>query len=50
MDLPEYRIGTLAPALLFLGAATLGFGGLLWTRHGDAVFEEIILSGLLLCL
>jgi hypothetical protein len=38
---------------LALGGASLamllGAGGLLWWRHGDAVFTEIALSGLAWC-
>jgi hypothetical protein len=33
-----------ASALMLLGA-----GGLLWWRHGDAVFTEIALAGLAWC-
>jgi hypothetical protein len=38
---------------LALGGASLamllGAGGLLWWRHGDAVFSEIALAGLAWC-
>jgi hypothetical protein len=30
-------------------AMLLGAGGLLWWRHGDAVFTEIALAGLAWC-
>lgn len=50
MAVTQLRTGAFAPALLFAGAATLGAGGLLWMRHGGAVFQEIVLSGLSLCL
>jgi hypothetical protein len=39
-------------ALALGGAALamlLGAGGLLWWRHGDAVFSEIALAGLAWC-
>jgi len=39
-------------ALALGGAAVvmlLGAGGLLWWRHGDAVFTEIALAGLAWC-
>jgi hypothetical protein len=46
----QLRNGAYGPALLFGGAAVLAVAGLLWARHGGAVFQEIILSGLPLCL
>ncbi|HEX2256138.1 MAG TPA: hypothetical protein VHG92_05440 [Afifellaceae bacterium] len=50
MSARELRIGPLGPAMLFAGAATLAVTALLWLRHGGAVFQEIVLSGLSLCL
>lgn len=50
MSAAQLRIGALGPALLFAGAATVAVGALLWARHGGAIFREMLLSGLPLCL
>lgn len=50
MTVRDLRIGAFGPALLFAGGATLSVAALLWLRHGDAIFREIVLSGLPLCI
>ena len=50
MSTREIRQGALGPALLFAGAAVVAVAALLWLRHGDAVFRDLILTGLPLCL